>query len=71
MVTRSVQCAERIARIPELETVLTAKSRRPQAQAQVDAWNSLRGPELPPLRVAELDSQELPGPRAGAPATKW
>lgn len=64
-----MQCAERIARIPELQTVLTAESRRPQAQAQVDAWNTLRGPGLPPLRVAELHGLELPGPHAGALAS--
>ena len=46
--------------------MLTAGSRRSQAQAQVDAWNSLRGPGLPPLRIVELDSLELPDFSAGA-----
>ncbi len=51
--------------MPELDTVLAAPNELAQIEAHVDAWNALRGPELCPLSLAELDSQE-PGPTGGA-----
>ncbi len=51
--------------MPELDTVLAAPDELAKIEAQVNAWNALRGPELRPLSLAELDSQE-PGPPGGA-----
>lgn len=51
--------------MPDVDTVLAAPEQLAQVEAQVIAWNALRGPELCPLSLAELDSQE-PGPTGGA-----
>ena len=48
-----------------MDIVLAAPDELAQVEAQVNAWNALRGPELCPLSLAELDSQE-PGPTGGA-----
>ncbi len=61
-------CAERVARIPELDAVWAAPGARAAAAARVDAWNALRGPALRPVRLAELDGPELSAPHGALAA---